>query len=238
MNKNAIYGFYMYKGDVMEDSSETEKCMAHDTFSYGQVELAVWQTMHNPAPSPNKNTPSLTFKARCRRYREEGVPIRKEKASGVQGVHSEYEAYNAFELLMALRMSDAGMPRAEVAFFMHHTRAQLEREFERVLADPPFVAEGDFDPNKRAFLVIRYVGLQELGWRVPEKVEGWKGAGPAPLFLAPRFHHSVNSLMGDVGKMGRGGFNPPCTIIEFSETAVVLLDNLKKAPKTKRGRQK
>lgn len=227
----------MNKDSAMEDSSETESSMSQDTFSYGQVELAVWQTMHNPAPSTNKNTPSPTFKTRCRRYREEGVPIPKEKASGVQGVHSEYEAYNAFELLMALRMTDAGMPRAEVAFFMHHTRAQLEREFKRVLADPPFVAEG-FDPEKRAFLVVRYVGLRELGWRVPEKVEGWKGAGPAPLFLTPRFHHSVNSLMGDVGKMGMGGFNPPATIIEFSETAVVLLDNLKKAPKTKRGRQK
>jgi len=236
-----------------------------ETFKRGQVQLALWGLFGPPGSTPPRpGDVPRTFGTRVRKFGEFGVPVSPEERPGQPGVDIEYTAYQAFELGVALEMQDNGMNQAEIGFFLRNVRPWLRGVHERILASPPAGREvvsakdrplsparpyikgadpaGLGDPScadeadTSVFMTFRYVEVQEAWPELAFEASDWTGKGRHPLILGPKFHFGLAALMDEMGRLAESDKDRIRTVIELSTLAVRLLDTLRNAPPTRRGR--
>ncbi len=236
-----------------------------ETFKRGQVQLALWGVFSRTGPMPQRpDEVPKTFATRVRKFGEFGIPLEKEERPNQPGVDIDYTVYQAFELGVALDMQDNGLNQAEIGFFLRNVRPQLRDVHERILASPPagreVVSAEDrplsparayipgADPNgfghpfraKEAdtsvFMTFRYVEVQEAWGGLAFNASDWAGKGRHPVFLQPKFHFGLIELMDEMDRLAVSDKDRIRTVIELSNLAVRLLDALRSAPPTRRGR--
>ena len=92
------------------------------------------------------------------------------------------------------------------------------------------------EPDTAVFMTFRYVGLQEA-WNTPTfDASDWEGRGRHPLFLPPIFHFGLRSLADEMNRLSRTPRDRVRIVLELSNLAVLLLENLRAAPSIRRGR--
>lgn len=92
------------------------------------------------------------------------------------------------------------------------------------------------EPDTAVFMAFRYVGLQEA-WNTPAfDASDWEGRGRHPLFLPPVFHFGLRSLAEEMDRLSRTPRDRIRIVLELSNLAVLLLENLRAAPSIRRGR--
>ncbi len=236
-----------------------------ETFKRGQVQLALWRLFSRTGPMPQRpDDVPKTFATRVRKFGEFGIPLEKEERPNQPGVDIDYTVYQAFELGVALDMQDNGLNQAEIGFFLRNVRRRLREVHERILASPPAGREvvpakdrplsparpyikgadpaGLGDPSRAdeadtsVFMAFRYVEVQEAWPELAFDASDWEGKGRHPLFLEPRFHFGLGSLMSEMARLAESGKDRIRTVIELSNMAVDLLEALRSAPPTRRGR--
>jgi hypothetical protein len=236
-----------------------------ETFKRGQVQLALWGMFaRTGAMPPRPGDVPRTFATRVRKFGEFGVPVAAEERPGQPGVDIEYTAYQAFELAVALDMQDNGLNQAEIGFFLRNVRPGLRDVHERILDSPPSGREvmlakdrplspaGVYikgaDPNglgdpfraeeadTSVFMTFRYVEVREAWGGLTFEASDWAGKGPPPIFLQPKFHFGLIELMEEMYRLAASDKDRIRTVIELSNLAVRLLDALRSAPPTRRGR--
>ncbi len=236
-----------------------------ETFRRGQVQLALWRLFsHSGSTPPRPGDVPRNFATRVRKFGEFGVPVSAEERPGQPGVDIEYTAYQAFELGVALDMQDNGLNQAEIGFFLRDVRPRLRDVHERILASPPSGREvmlatdrplspagvyikgadpdGLGDPfrvkeaDTSVFMTFRYVEVRDAWAGLTFDEADWAGKGRPPLFLGPKFHCGLAALMDEVDRLAVSDKDRIRTVIELSNLAVRLLEALRSAPPTRRGR--
>jgi hypothetical protein len=161
-------------------------------------------------------------------------------------------------------LQDNGLNQAEVAFLVRNVRPRLRHAHKRILANPPSGREvvpaedrplsparpyipgadpnGLGDPNRAqeagtgVYMSFRSVQIQEAWSGLKFDASDWSGKGPHPLFLQPRFHFGIAALMAEMARLAASGKDRIRTVLELSNLAVGLLERLRSAPPTRRGR--
>jgi len=236
-----------------------------ETFKRGQVQLALWRLFSRPGSTPPRpDDVPRTFVTRVRKFGEFGIPLGLEERPGQPGKDIEYTAYQAFELGVALDIQDNGLNQAEIGFFLRNVRPRLRGVHERILASPPAGREvvlakdrprspprpyikgadpeGLGDPSRAdeadtsVFMTFRYIEVQEAWPGLTFDASDWTGKGRHPLILGPEFHYGLAALIDEMGRLAESDKDRIRTVIELSNPAVRLLEALRSAPPTRRGR--
>ncbi len=86
------------------------------------------------------------------------------------------------------------------------------------------------------FMTFRYVEVREAWPELAFDASDWEGKGRHPLFLGPKFHFGLAALMAEMERLAEPGKDRIRTVVELSNLAVDLLEALRSAPPTRRGR--
>ena len=100
------------------------------------------------------------------------------------------------------------------------------------LGDPSRADEADTS----VFMTFRYVEVQEAWPRLAFDGSDWTGKGRHPLILRPQFHFGLAELMAEMGLLAVSDKDRIRTVIELSNLGARLLEALRDAPPTRRGR--
>ena len=92
------------------------------------------------------------------------------------------------------------------------------------------------EPDTAVFMTFRYVELQEAWNTLTFDASDWEGRGRHPLFLEPKFHFGLLSLAEEMNRLSRTPHDRVRIVLELSNLAVLLLENLRAAPSIRRGR--
>jgi hypothetical protein len=240
--------------------------MPQEVYRKGQVMLALWRTFFiGNTTDPRRDTVPPVFAARVRKLQECGVPLAPDERPGSAGTDIDYELYHAFELAVGLTLCDGGLPRGHAAFLLRHIRRDLRRVLRRVLANPPssnarilrkdrpaspaliFLPSADprglGDCERTAFadttvfISFRYMELEEV-WpdRHFDRAEAAEASARGPLFLEPKFHFGLLDLFQELARFEARTQDRMRSVIEIAHLAVLVRDNLRQAPKLRRGR--
>ena len=85
-------------------------------------------------------------------------------------------------------------------------------------------------------MTFRYVEVQEAWGGLTFDASDWEGKDRPPLIVRPKFHFGLESLMLELDRLAASGKDRIRTVIELSNLAARLLDALRSAPPTRRGR--
>jgi hypothetical protein len=92
------------------------------------------------------------------------------------------------------------------------------------------------EADTSVFMTFRYVEVQEAWPGLAFDASDWEGKGRHPLFLEPKFHFGLAELIAEMDRLAASDKDRIRTVIELSNLAVRLLDALRSAPPTRRGR--
>lgn len=202
------------------------------TYSRGQVEIALWETL---SQSSDHTEVDRTFCGRIRklldldRKQAAGANIENfafhSAAPGGKGLGAQFGFLDAFCIAVALDLLDLGFKQSEVVYLLRHIRDGLEIQAGTILVDPPILRAPTDAGDKRLFMLIRKVELQELFHT--------RATNPEPVILRPDFCKAAD--IGDA--LAVLGYNDRSrVIIELAELAVLLEQQLDAAPPIQRGR--
>lgn len=231
--------------------------MAEETYGRGQVEWALWRsfvhTRFGAADAPQ------VFRTRIKRLLEidrdldlgnAQLPPEADYAfappPSTGSGEVAYTAVDAFCLVIALDLLDAGFKQAEIVFLMRYLRSELKKRFVDLLAPPSLIDRQyhraqDYpdlpsfqDGNRRAadkrmFVILQKIELTEIN---PDFSQGRRAA---PIILDPVFCAGVTALgekLHDLMPNRRRAV----TILEVAATAQAVQLYLEEAPIIRRGR--
>ena len=233
--------------------------MTNETYGRGQVEWALWRSFTRS--SAVKSDVPKVFRTRVKRlldidrdfdFAKAEVPPVTDFAfvapPSLEGGESQFSAFDAFCLAIALDLLDAGFKQSEVVFLMRYVRPEFEERFSSMLAGPllfnrqrhfskrypdlpAYEEKGQKYADGRMFLIVKKVELTEIN---PKKLDG---GAIGPVFLEPEFCEGVTAL-GIVLSETMPNHRRVVTVVELAATAQVVQFWLAKAPKIRRGRPK
>jgi hypothetical protein len=174
------------------------------TYQRGQAEWALWQMFTHDRGTP---VPKV-FNSRIRKLWELGIPVPVEERQG-PGPAFEYSLYHCFELMVALRLQEAGLVHSEIGALIYWERASLRKHFDMI----------DIEQISPVFFTFCF---QSSNFGDMFELEGHD------------YHVDIDSLMKDLSKLkGRA-----LVIIELAGIVEYLKIWIPKAPEFKKGRPK
>ena len=226
------------------------------TFKRGQVEWALWRlfTLTRYLTTPPI---SSVFRTRIKRLLEldrasdplmsaEEVHLPHAFFASLPegtGIDTQYTAFDAFCLVVALDLLDAGYKQSEVVLLLRHLRPRLEKPFRkmqkapvilrqrRVPADdrpgcPAYEKNGRRYADCRVFVLIEKIEFKEV---FPGAEDG------LPVIFEPIFCRGLAELNKQLDRMNHQ--RRKLLVLELADTASLLLQSLREAPAVKRGRK-
>ena len=224
----------------------------------GQIEWALWRFFSVGRADPG--TAPVLFLTRIKRLLEldrtseypsdSEAPTSRYCFSDVapegHGVDVPYTPFNAFVLGLGLDLLDVGFKQSEIVFLLRHIRRDLEREFTKILSNPPsprqrmaavdhpecptYEEDGHSWADCRVFMIVTKVEVTEV---FPASTR--RSFRNKPLIHAPRFCRGIVALRNELHHMN---FRyRKALVLELAEMAVQILGHLDDAPDVKRGRK-
>jgi hypothetical protein len=226
---------------------------SNQAYKRGQVEWAVWRAFSGRIIGAAEEPPPV-FLTRIKRLLEldrlkelfkivEDTPSPHaffESAPEGTGYDTTFTDFDAFCLLIALDLLDAGFKQKEIVFLMRFLRQHLRPEYfhERVLEgekkrhiSTTTKFRGVAVVDNHVFLIVRKVELTEVTTSLFQRTND----DDPPLFFEPIFCRGYDAL-GDAIANLMPRRERKAMVVEIAESAVFLTSFLKKAPALQRGR--
>jgi hypothetical protein len=156
-----------------------------------------------------------------------------------QGAEIAYRPYQAFALLIGVRLLKSGMPQSRVVLFLRDTRVELEPAFERLAGVDAAKLRPDLSEEERSqrirdgelvedaaemTFLIAQAGADPSGAPRPDE---WESVGEAAC--------SAAALMERLATFSRHG--QAAIVLELTNAVHQLIDTLPRTTVRKRGRQ-
>ena len=149
-----------------------------------------------------------------------------------QGAEIAYRPYQAFALLVGVRLLGGGMPQSRAVLFLRDTRADLERAFAHLAVADPAKLRPDLSDEELSE-VIRDGALVEKVDRMCFLIAP-AGAGPDDWELVGGHVGGIEHLTERLATFGRRG--RVAIVLELTNAVHQLMDALPRTTVRKRGR--
>ncbi len=230
------------------------------TYGRGQMEWALWRSFTIGSFSAGEEVPKV-FLTRIKRLLEidrdldlSGAEVPPEALYAFapppsdQSGDTAYLPVDAFCLMTALDLLDAGFKQAEVVFLMRYLRPELERRFADLLKPPSLIGRrrslakayprlpayterGKDYADNRLFVVLQKIEMTEI-------VGGGKQERQRfPLILEPIYCEGIEALKEALHDL-MPNRRRAVTVLELAASAQAVAAFLQDAPSIQRGRPK